>query len=206
LLLIALSGCIALAFLLRSRPGPFARSDPSPVAGAGRPGTTGLRARRTRSKRSRPAEVAARPNERSGIIERIDQFKDETETASRPSAEEMRAWAGFRLDEIAGSAVGKVEGTFVDADGGDPVWLVARMGRFGHHTLVAGRDAVAGVGRVWVPYTRDQIRRAPTVNPSEPLTADAERQLLEHYRIAADNGRATEIAGRDATDVTAKPA
>ena len=148
----------------------------------------------------------ARPNGLSAIIERIDRLENRPETASRPSAEEMRAWAGFRLDELGGSTVGKVEGVFVDQSSRAPVWLLARMGRFGHHTLVAGGDAVAGVGRVWVPYTRDQIRGAPKVNPSEPLTADAERRLLQHYRIAADNGRATEIADRDAADVTAKPA
>jgi hypothetical protein len=195
LLLIALSGCIALAFLLRSRPGPFARVDPSPRATSAA----------AIPNRSRHAEVAARPNEPSGIMERIDHLKDEPETASRPSAEEMRAWAGFRLDEITGAGVGKIEGVFVDASGGEPVWLLARMGRLGHHTLVPGRDAVAGVGRVWVPHTRDQIRRAPRVNPSEPLTADAERQLLGHYGIAAEVGRTSEIADSDPGDVTAKP-
>ena len=129
-----------------------------------------------------------------------------TEFAPRPSAEEMGGWSGFRLDEIGGAGVGKVEGVFVDEAGGEPVWILARMGRFGHHTLVPGRDAVAGVGRVWVPYGRDQIRRAPKVNPSEPLTAEAERQLLEHYRIAAEAGRASEIADSDPGAVTAKPA
>jgi hypothetical protein len=129
-----------------------------------------------------------------------------TETTPTPSADEVRGWVGFRLDEIGGAAVGKLEGVFVDESGGDPVWLLARMGRFGHHTLVPGRDAVGGVGRVWVPYTRDQIRRAPKVQPANPLTAEAERRLLEHYGIGSEAGRAAEIAQRDAGAVTAKPA
>jgi hypothetical protein len=116
----------------------------------------------------------------------------------------MRGWSGFGLDEIAGAAVGKVAGVFVDGDRGEPVWLLVRMGRFGHHTVVPAQDAVAGVGRVWVPYARDRIRRAPKVSPSEPLTAEAERELLDHYGAAADDGRAADIAERDATDVTAK--
>lgn len=37
------------------------------------------------------------------------------------------------------------------------------------------------------------------------LTAEAERQLLEHYRINSEAGRAAEIADHHATDVTAKP-
>jgi hypothetical protein len=130
---------------------------------------------------------------------------DASETLPPPGADEVRAWVGLRLDEIAGAGVGKLEGVFVDEDSGEPVWLLARMGRFGHHTLVPGRDAVEGVGKVWVPYTRDQIRRAPKVQPSVELTAEAERQLLEHYRIGSEAGRAAEIADRDPTAVTAKP-
>jgi hypothetical protein len=129
----------------------------------------------------------------------------EADSAPRPTAEEMRGWAGFRLDEIAGAGVGKVEGVFVDEQGEEPVWLLARMGRFGHHTVVPARDAVAAAGRVWVPYTRDQIRRAARVNPTEPLTAEAERGLLDHYGIASDSDRAPEIADRDPGAVTAKP-
>src|SRR5919198_2862114 len=97
-----------------------------------------------------------------------------TETALTPSAEEVRGWVGFRLDELGGAGVGKLEGLYVDESGGDPVWLLARMGRFGHHTLVPGRDAVAGVGRVWVPYTRDQIRRAPRIKSGSPLAKEQE--------------------------------
>ena len=67
----------------------------------------------------------------------------------------MRAWTGHRLDEISGGRVGRVEGVFVDESSGAPEWLLARMGRFGHYTLIPGRDAVEGVGHVWVPYSRD---------------------------------------------------
>ena len=118
----------------------------------------------------------------------------------------MRSWIGDRLDEIAGANVGKIDGVFVDAESGEPEWIVARMGRFGHHTLIPARDAVAGVKRVWVPYTRDQIRQAPKADPRAALTAAAERALLAHFGIMADAGRGAAIASRDDGDVTAKPA
>jgi hypothetical protein len=120
--------------------------------------------------------------------------------------EQLRAWVGHRLDEIGGASVGKVEGAFVDEQTGKPEWLLARMGRFGHHTLVPARDAVEGVGRVWVPYTRDQIRAAPKIAAGKPLSRDAERELLSHYGIAADAGRFAELEKRPADAVTAKPA
>lgn len=128
-----------------------------------------------------------------------------TELVPRPAAGDVRHWAGYRLDEIGGGNVGKIEGVFVDAESGDPEWLVARMGRFGHYTLIPARDAVAGVKHVWVPYTRDQIRAAPKVDPRADMTAGGERELLGHYGIMADAGRAAQISERDAADVTAKP-
>ena len=102
-----------------------------------------------------------------------------------------KGWAGHRLDEIGGASVGKVEGVFVDDQTGRPEWLLVRMGRFGHHTLVPARDAVEGVGRVWVPYTRDQIRRGPKIATGKPL---------------ARAGRFAELTKRPADAVTVRPA
>jgi len=116
--------------------------------------------------------------------------------APRPDLETIRGWAGDQLDELGGGKVGRIVTAMVDERSGEPEWLLARMGRFGHHTLVPSRDAVAGVGRVWVPYTRDQIRAAPRIEPGEPLTVAVERALLEHYRVAVDAERATELGQR----------
>ena len=80
------------------------------------------------------------------------------------------------------------------------------MGRFGHYTLIPCRDAVEGVGHVWVPYTREEIRRAPRVDPNAPLTAAAEQGLLDHYGIAVSAGRAAELEQLDAGAVSARPA
>ncbi len=132
-----------------------------------------------------------------------------TETAesiARPDADSVRAWVGHRLDEISGGNVGRVEGLFVDESSNEPEWLLARMGRFGHYTLVPARDAVEGVGHVWVPYSRDQIRRAPRMEPNEPLTVGTERQLLEHYGLAVGVGRVTELGALDDDAVSAHPA
>lgn len=99
-----------------------------------------------------------------------------------PSADQVRGWAGHGLDEISGAGVGRIVGAFADQHS-EPRWLLARMGRFGHYTLVPARDAVEGAGRVWVPYTRDRIRRGPRVEPKAALDADTERALIDHYGI-----------------------
>jgi hypothetical protein len=131
---------------------------------------------------------------------------DAQETIPRPGADGIRSWTGHRLDEIGGGNVGRVEGFFVDESSGEPEWLLARMGRFGHYTLVPCRDAVEGVGHVWVPYTREQIRRAPRTEPNSPVTVLGERNLLAHYGIAVDAGRSAEIAELAESAVSVRPA
>jgi hypothetical protein len=121
--------------------------------------------------------------------------------------EEAKAWQGFRLDDVAGASVGKIEAIYVDEQGGRPEWLLARMGRFGHHCLIPARDAVAAGEHVWVPYSRGDIRKAPRIEAGKPLDRAAELALLEHYGVGSQEaGRGADIAERDADAVTARPA
>jgi hypothetical protein len=136
---------------------------------------------------------------------------EDTKTAEPESADltlaDVQAWTGFRLDDLRGSTIGKVEGAYVDAESGEPEWIQARMGRFGHHCLVPVRDAVAAGGHVWVPYSRDQIRKAPRHDAGKPLERDAEQGLLDHYGVGTGEvGRGAELAARDSSAVTARPA
>jgi hypothetical protein len=123
------------------------------------------------------------------------------------AVEQVQEWAGFKLDDMGGATVGKVEGAYVDSDSGEPEWLLARMGRFGHHCLVPARDAVAGGGHVWVPYGRDQIRKAPRQDPRKPLERDAEQALLDYYGVGTGTaGRGADLSEREPGVVTARPA
>ena len=114
-------------------------------------------------------------------------------------AEPEFAWKGHRLDEMGGAQV-------VDDVTGRSEWLLARMGRFGHYCLVPARDAVAANGRVWVPYSRDQIRRAPRVEPGKPLDRDAEQLMLDHYGVGSpQTGRGAELSEREPGAETVHP-
>lgn len=129
----------------------------------------------------------------------------ETATAERLGAEEVSNWKGYRLDELGGGSVGKVEGAYLDAESGAPEWLLVRMGRFGHYALVPARDAVAAVGHVWVPYELKQIRGAPKVDPKRAISREYELALLEHYGVSGETGRAAEVSGREEGAATASP-
>ena len=125
---------------------------------------------------------------------------------STATAEPAGSWKGRRLDEMGGAQVGRVEGQFVDDVTGRLEWLLARMGRFGHYCLVPARDAVTANGRVWVPYTRDQIRRAPRVEPGKPLERDAELAMVDHYGVGSPaTGRGAELSERTPGTETSRP-
>jgi hypothetical protein len=123
----------------------------------------------------------------------------------RPTREEVESWIGFRLDELSGAGIGKIEDAYVSKDGGRPEWLLIRVGRFGHHTVVPARDAVGGARHVWVPWDRATIRGAPQVEPGGALTAEEELQLCDHYGIAAGLGRAADLAEAPSEETTVVP-
>ncbi len=104
---------------------------------------------------------------------------------AEPALEEALGWVGFRLDEIGGAGAGRVEGLLVDARSRRPTWLLVRTGRLGHRVAVPFDHAVAGVGRVWVPYRRDLIRSCAEVDPAAGTGPDLEAALCEHYGIPA---------------------
>ncbi len=127
--------------------------------------------------------------------------------AAPVSLEDVRSWRGYGVDEVDGSGVGQVHGCFVDAERGQPSWLITKLGRFGASTLVAVpiADCAGGAGRVWVGHERERIRSAPVVDPTRPLLREHELTIASHYGIGADVGRATEVAGRAEGSVTSQP-
>jgi hypothetical protein len=126
-------------------------------------------------------------------------------SAVRPGEDEARSWIGSRLDVLGGSSVARVDGFYVDGETGRPEWLIVRLGRFGQHTLVPARDAVGAAGKVWVPYSREAIKSTPRTNTKTPLTRESELELLKHYGVAGDVGRAAELNARGFEAVTASP-
>jgi hypothetical protein len=113
---------------------------------------------------------------------------------------------GAPIDDIGGSAAGRVEGFFADSSNRVPAWLIARLGRFGKVIAIPFLDTASAGGRVWVAHGRDALHEAPAVDPSRALTREQELALCAHYRIGEDLGRAKEVSGRPPGTVTAKPA
>jgi hypothetical protein len=130
-----------------------------------------------------------------------------TEGARKPSAAEAMGWLGADLAELSGDSIGQVQGFFVDADSGEPAWLVARLGRRRRARVVAvpfSNCAGAPFG-VWVAQEGEAIRSAPVVDPTRPLRREHELTICAHFGIGEKVGRAAEVVPRQEGDITATP-
>ncbi|HWO47568.1 MAG TPA: hypothetical protein VNM41_05850 [Solirubrobacterales bacterium] len=129
-----------------------------------------------------------------------------TEARQVPTAEAM-GWLGAEVAELGGSAIGQVQGLYVDAESGEPAWLIARLGRRRRARVVAvpfSTCAGAPFG-VWVAQEADAIRSAPVVDPTRPLRREHELTICAHFGIGERVGRAAEVTGREEGGVTATP-
>jgi hypothetical protein len=129
------------------------------------------------------------------------------EGAERTSAAEAMGWLGAELAELGGSAVGQVQGLYVDGESGKPAWLIARLGRRRRARVVAvpfANCAGAPFG-VWVAQEADAIRSAPVVDPTRSLRREHELTICAHYGIGEMVGRAAEVARREGGTITATP-
>jgi hypothetical protein len=129
------------------------------------------------------------------------------EAAPLPSLAEAWGWVGTELADLGGSEVGRVQGLYVDAAGGEPSWLVAALGRRRGTRVVAVplRGCAGAPFGVWAAYEGETIRSAPVVDPTRPLRREHELTICAHFGIGEAVGRAAEVAARPADGVTAMP-
>lgn len=138
----------------------------------------------------------------------------EASTAAPPEAAEALAWRGFELDDRTGAMVGRIEGVYVDTEGGAPAWLVValssrrRLFRRGSSKAVAVplRECAAMPGRAWTAQDAEAVRGAPAIDPARPLLREHETAICAHYGIGPSIGRHAELAARPEGAVTAHPA
>jgi hypothetical protein len=129
------------------------------------------------------------------------------EAGRRPSTAEAMGWLGAEVAELGGGAVGQAQGLYVDADSGEPAWLIARLGRRRRARVVAvpfANCAGAPFG-VWVAQEGEAIRSAPVVDPTRPLRREHELTICAHFGIGEKVGRAAEVAARAEGGITATP-
>jgi hypothetical protein len=109
---------------------------------------------------------------------------DEVAGAPPAGLDQTLGWVGAKLDDVAGETVGRIDGVLVDAGGGEPSWVVVRLGRFGSRSAVPHGLVAGGAGRAWTSLPKRLIRDAVGVDPAAGLDCGGERELAELYGLA----------------------
>jgi uncharacterized protein (TIGR02271 family) len=98
-----------------------------------------------------------------------------------------------------GTKIGGVGQVYADDDNGQPNWVTVKTGLFGtRESFVPLEGARVEGDDIVVPYTKDQVKDAPGVDPDGHLDPAEEDRLYQHYSLG--NGPRTYT---DATTGTA---
>jgi hypothetical protein len=127
-------------------------------------------------------------------------------TETRTGLDEAIEWLEMPVDGLAGKSLGRVAGIHVDAEDGEPRWLLIKLGPLAGCTAVPIEHTAEVAERLWTGYDRDSVNRAPRFKPDESLSAAQETELAAHWGIGKQRGRPAEVAGHDPDEITAVPA
>ena len=97
-----------------------------------------------------------------------------------------------------GSKLGKVDNVYLDNQSGRAEWAAVKTGLFGNHvSLVPLAAADYADGVLHLPYTKDQVQKAPHHDPGQELSVEQEQELFTHYGVAYEGESATAKPGQD---------
>lgn len=84
-----------------------------------------------------------------------------------------------------GVKIGEIADIYVDSDTREPEWALVHTGLFGaRESFVPLAEATRSGDGIRVPYTKDEVRDAPTAEPDGELSPDEEARLYAHYGLS----------------------
>jgi uncharacterized protein (TIGR02271 family) len=106
-------------------------------------------------------------------------------------------WQGRELVDNDGQKIGTIEGLYCDTSTSRPEWAAVRTGLLGTKlNFVPITDAQPTGEQLQVPFDKDQVKNAPSIDPEGQLTEQEEAELYSHYAMSyserSDQGDRTE--------------
>jgi uncharacterized protein (TIGR02271 family) len=117
--------------------------------------------------------------------------------------EQTLNWRGQALTDADGSKIGTIEEIYLDADSGQPEWALVHTGMFGtKRNFVPLREASESDQGVTAPYTKDQVKDAPAIDPDGQLSQREEGELYRHYGLEYSEERSDSGLPEGGADVS----
>ena len=111
-----------------------------------------------------------------------------------PDVDTVRSWQGATMVDRDGDRIGTIDAIYVDDHTGEPEWALVNTGFFGTRSSFVPIAQATGRGdQVQVPYDKQRVKDAPTIDPDGHLSEPEEQELWRHYGL--DYGTGSQAAG-----------
>jgi uncharacterized protein (TIGR02271 family) len=101
-----------------------------------------------------------------------------------PSIETAQAWQGRTMVDPAGDKLGTIDAIYLDNETGQPEWATVTSGLFTAKTAFVPLAQAQDMGdSVQVPYDKQQVTDAPSMEAGGQLSQDDEAELYRHYGL-----------------------
>jgi uncharacterized protein (TIGR02271 family) len=101
-----------------------------------------------------------------------------------PSIETVQSWQGRTMVDPAGDKLGTIDGIYLDDQTGQPEWALVYTGLFTAKTTFVPLAQARDTGdSVQVPYDKQQVIDAPTMQADGQLSQEDEAELYRHYGL-----------------------
>jgi len=101
-----------------------------------------------------------------------------------PSIETVQSWQGRTMVDPAGDKLGTIDAIYLDDETGQPAWATITRGLFSAKAAFVPLAQAQAMGdSVQVPYDKQQVSDAPSMEADGSLSQDEEAQLYRHYGL-----------------------
>ena len=101
-----------------------------------------------------------------------------------PSIDTVQTWQGRTMVDPAGDKLGTIDAIYLDDETGQPEWATVTRGLFSAKAAFVPLAQAQAMGdSVQVPYDKQQVTDAPSMEADGSLSQDEEAQLYRHYGL-----------------------
>jgi hypothetical protein len=95
-------------------------------------------------------------------------------------------WRGRKVVDREGDKIGTFDEIYLDERTNEPAWAAVKLGLLGLRRRVVPISAAEADGSdVRLPFTKDQVRSAPTIDSEGWVPERDQTAILRHYGLAA---------------------
>jgi uncharacterized protein YrrD len=101
-----------------------------------------------------------------------------------PDIDTVQSWQGRTMVDPAGDKLGTIDAIYLDDETGQPEWATVTSGLFTAKTAFVPLAQAQPIGdSVQVPYDKQQVKNAPSMEADGSLSQDEEAELYRHYGL-----------------------